>query len=100
MLLMTPRRFSIPPPLSPIPSLRARVIRVDDALGGPAGGGHLALGDRGVAAFEVVVVPALVDLQADRIVRVVGLGACGRHRRNRCDGQDRKAWKPHRKSPL
>jgi len=41
----------------------AGVIRIDDALGGAARCRHVALCERGIGAFEVIVFPALVDLQ-------------------------------------
>ena len=57
----------------------AAVIRVDDALCSAARRGHLALRQRGVSAFEVIVGKALIDLQADRIPGIIGLGAGRRH---------------------
>jgi hypothetical protein len=60
-----------------------RVIRVDDALCGAARCRSIALWQRGIGAFKVIVVPALVDLQADRIGRVIRLGASRRRCRKR-----------------
>src|SRR4051794_26492977 len=72
--------------LPPVPSgFSACVIRVDDALGGAARCRHIALCQRGVTAFEVIVVPALIDLQADRITRIIGLRLSRWYRRSRCD---------------
>jgi hypothetical protein len=77
------------------------VIRVDDALCGAARCRGAALCQRGIGAFKVIVGHApLVDLQADRIGRVIRLGESrcrcqnARHRQN-C--QSRNA---HSKSPL
>ena len=50
----------------------------DDALGRAAGSGLPALGQRGVAAL--VVGGHTIDVQANRIVRVVGLCPCRRCR--------------------
>src|SRR5882757_328387 len=91
---------SIDAAMPPVSSRCTRVIRVDDALCGAARCRHIALCQRGVGAFEVIVVPALVDLQADRIGRVIGLGPSRRRFQNRHNRQDRQSQKAHRKSPF
>ena len=87
----------------PAPSLRRglapRVIRVDDAHRGAARCRHLALWQRGVGALKVEVGDALEDLQADRIGRVIRLGARRRRGRNRRDRQHRHSKDAHRNLP-
>ena len=64
------------PPVSPSRRrcFAPRVIRVDDALCGAARCRGIALCQRGIGAFKVIVGHApLVDLQADRIGRVIRL---------------------------
>src|SRR5258707_14809572 len=61
---------------------RARKIWIDDALGGAARCRRVALRQRPVAAF-VIVVPAAVHEQANRISRIIGLGPSRRRRQNR-----------------
>src|SRR4051812_22996722 len=60
-------------PLASRRGFRACVIGIDEAMRGAARCRHVALGQRGITAFEIIVVPAGVDLQADRILRIVGL---------------------------
>jgi hypothetical protein len=69
----------------------AGVIRIDDALGCAARCRHVALCQRGIGAFEVIVLPALVDLQADRVVRIIGLGSSRRRCRSHPNCQIVKA---------
>ena len=94
------RSLAAMPPVSP--SRRRcfgpRVIRVDDALCGAARCGGIALCQRGIAALKIIVVPALVYLQADRIGRVVGLGASRRRCRYRRD-QNCKSQTAHENLP-
>ena len=71
------------------------VIRVDDALCGAARCRGIALWQRGIGAFKVIVVPALVDLQADRIGRVISLGPSRRRRQNRRNHQNRQSRNAH-----
>ena len=73
----------------------ARVIRVDDALGGAARCRHIALCQRGIGAFEVIVFPALVDLQADRIVRIIRLGPSRRRCRSHPNCKNRQRQNAH-----
>src|SRR5260370_26833305 len=75
----------------------AGVIRVDDALGGAARRRHVALCQRGIGAFEVIVFPALVDLQADRIVRIIRLSPSRRRCRSHPNCQNRQSQNAHRK---
>jgi hypothetical protein len=65
-----------------------RVIGINDALCGAARCRGVALIKRSVATFKVIVVPALVDLQADRVGGVIRLGPGRRSRRNRRDNQN------------
>ena len=53
--------------VAPGRGLPAGVIRILDAHGGAARGRHPALVHRGITAFEIAVVIAHEDLQADRI---------------------------------
>jgi hypothetical protein len=71
------------------------VIRVDDALCGAARCRGVALWQRGIGAFKVIVVEALVDLQADRIGRVIRLGPSRRRRQSHRDHQHRQSWNAH-----
>ena len=71
------------------------VIRVDDALCGAARCRGIALWQRSIGAFKVIVVPALVDLQADRIGRVISLGPSRRRRQNRRNHQNRESRNAH-----
>jgi len=73
----------------------AGVIRIDDALGCAARCRHVALCQRGIGAFEVIVLPALVDLQADRVVRIIGLGSSRRRCRSHPNCQNRQSQNPH-----
>jgi hypothetical protein len=87
------------------PSLRRcfapGVIRVDDALCGAARCRGVALCQRGICAFKVIVGHApLVDLQADRIGWVIRLGASRRRCRNRRNRQNCQSRNAHSKSPL
>ena len=75
--------------------LWAGVVRVDDALGCAARCRHVALCQRGIGAFEVIVFPALVDLQADRIVRIIGLGPSRRRCRSHPNCQNRQSQNAH-----
>jgi hypothetical protein len=93
---MRTRPGSIDAAIAPASWFWAGVIRVDDALGGAARCRHVALCQRGIGAFEVIVVPALVDLQADRIVRIIGLGVGRRHCRSHPDCQNRQSQNAHR----
>ena len=77
------------------------VIWIDDAHGGAARRRPAALLQRGIGAFVIAVVPAGVDLQADRVGRIVGLGAsrwCGQRRGSGQNDQSRNAhWNLPRK---
>ena len=70
----------------------AGVIWIDDALCGAARCRHVALCQRGIAAFEIEIRHASINLQADRILRIIGLGQSRRRRQNRRDC--RKSPKP------
>jgi hypothetical protein len=70
-----------------------RKIWIDDALGRAAGSGLPALGQSGVAAF--IVGGIAVDVQAYRIVRIVGLRPCRRCRRERPDRQNGHSQNAH-----
>jgi len=69
-------------------------IWIDDALGGAARCRLGALRQRGIAALDIAAVDA-VGLQADRIVRIIGLGPSGRRHQSRCDRQDRQSRNRH-----
>src|SRR5712664_745620 len=74
--------------------LRARKIWIDDALGGAARRRLSALWQRGIAAFDVAAL-YVVDLQADRVVRIIRLGASRRCRQNRHARQNRQSRNAH-----
>src|SRR5580704_12448748 len=63
------------------------IIWIDHAARGSARCRRRALGHRGVTAFEIVVHHALVDLKANRVFWVVGLGPCRRGKHDRADRQ-------------
>jgi hypothetical protein len=85
------------PPASPCRwgGFARRVIGIDDALCGPARCRGVALWQRRVGAFKVIVIEALIDLQADRISGVIGLGPSRRRHQNRCRNQDCQSWNAH-----
>src|SRR5882724_4949956 len=74
--------------------LRAGKIWIDDALGGTARCSLSALRQRGIAAFDVAAL-YVVDLQADRVVRIIRLGASRRCRQNRHARQNRQSRNAH-----
>jgi len=87
------------PVSSPRRSFSARVIGVDNALCGAARSRHIALCQRGIAALEVIVREALVNLQADRVSGIIGLGECRRCRQNRRHRQNRQSQNAHQNLP-
>ncbi len=95
MSVMSTHPGSIDAAIPPASWFWAGVIRVDDALGGAARRRHVALCQRGIGAFEVIVFPALVDLQADRIVRIIGLGSSRRRCRSHPNCQNRQSQNAH-----
>ena len=95
MSVMSARPGSIGAAIPPASWFRTGVIRVDDALSGAARCRHVALCQRGIGAFEVIVVPALVDLQADRIVRIIRLGLSRRRCRSHPNCQNRQSQNAH-----
>src|SRR5258708_23423904 len=92
---MSTRPGSIDAAIPPASWFWAGVIRIDDALGGAARCRHIALCQRGIGAFEVIVFPALVDLQADRIVLIIRLGPSRRRFRSHPHCQNRQSQNAH-----
>src|SRR5262245_26536741 len=94
-----PRSIDTPAAKRPVGSLRGlSEIRIDDALRPAAPGREPALVHRRVAARDVVAHDT-EDLQADRVGRVVGLGA-GRRSRQHGNYDRHKAYRSaHRTLP-
>jgi hypothetical protein len=63
------------------------IIWIDDALGGSARRRLRTLSHRSVATFEVEVHHVVVDLKANRVAWIVGLGLCRRGKQDRADRQ-------------
>jgi hypothetical protein len=93
-------KASKPSAMPLITSGRVRVCKkwIDDALGGAARCRLGALRQRGIAAFDAATAEA-VGLQANRIVRIVGLGPSRGRRQNRRDRQNRQSRIAHRRFP-
>ena len=83
------------PPISRAGLFRAREIWIDDALCRAARCRRLALRQRRVAAIVIVGPPLLVNMQANRISRIVRLSPYGRRRRNRRNRQNHQSRNAH-----
>jgi hypothetical protein len=80
------------------PASYRRIIWIDEALGGPARCRRLTLSHRCKTAGNVAATP-LVDLHADRVIRIVSLGGCRRERRYDRNCKDRPGECSHRRLP-
>ena len=83
------------PPITRAGLFHASKIWIDDAHGGAARCRRVALRQRRVAAFVIVGPPRLVNMQANRISRIVRLGPNGYRRQNRRNRQNRQSRNPH-----
>lgn len=72
-----------------------RKIRIELTLRRSSLRGGLALRDRCIAALDIAAPPA-IDMQADGIIRRIGLRRRGRRRRNRSNRKHRKSQNTHR----
>jgi len=97
------RSYLVDARMAPVSSSRrgrgARVIRVDDALGGAARCRLSTLRQRGVTALDVAAAVSGYDLKADRIVRAISLGQSRRCHQNRDGRQDRQSRNAHHHLP-
>ena len=83
------------PPITRAGLFHASKIWIDDAHGGAARCRRVALRQRRVAAFVIVGPPRLVNMQANRISRIVRLGPNGCRRQNRRNRQNRQSRNAH-----
>jgi hypothetical protein len=79
--------------------LRVSKIWIDDALGGPARCRRVALRQRRIAAFVIVAPSPLIDMQANRIGRIIRLGLSRCPCQDRCERQNRQSRNAHSSLP-
>src|SRR5207245_3049443 len=84
--------------ISATPPRRAREVRIDDALRRAARGRQAALVHRHITARDVAA-HIVIDLQADRVSRIVSLRSRRHGREHRRDYEDRTGYGAHGKSP-
>jgi hypothetical protein len=83
------------PPITRAGLFHASKIWIDDARGSAARCRRVALRQRRVAAFVIVGAPLLVNMQANRISRIVRLGPNRCRRQNRRNRQNRQSRNAH-----
>ena len=88
-----------PPVALPRRLFGAGVIWINDALCGAPRCRHVTLCQRGIAAFEIEIRHASINLQADRILRIIRLGQGWRCRQNRRHCENRQSQNAHRNLP-
>ena len=89
---------TVTPVASPRPCC-ARIVGIDDTLCRACRCRRVALWQRRVAAIVPVAPPGGPDMQANRISRIIRLGASRRRYRNRRDRQNRQSQHAHPNLP-